>query len=91
MKKKLYLYKLLYYYDVFSFHKKINSFFTETYFVLRTSCIIILTLSYGYIQFVCDAKSLKVYTFFNLDDMMEGVFQVRFSLKRMNIIWILKC
>lgn len=59
MKKKLYLYKLLYYYDVFSFHKKIDSFFTETYFVLRTSCIIILTLSYGYIQFVCDAKSLE--------------------------------
>lgn len=59
MKKKLYLYKLLYYYDVFSFHKKINSFFTETYFVLRTSYIIILTLSYGYIQFVCDAKSLE--------------------------------
>lgn len=59
MKKKLYLYKLLYYYDVFSFHKKINSFSTETYFVLRTSCIIILTLSYGYIQFVCNAKSLE--------------------------------
>lgn len=59
MKKKLYLYKLLYYYDVFSFHKKINSFFMETYFVLRTSCIIILTLSYGYIQFVCNAKSLE--------------------------------
>lgn len=59
MKKKLYLYKLLYNYDVFSFHKKINSFFTETYFVLRTSCIIILTLSYGYIQFVCNAKSLE--------------------------------
>lgn len=59
MKKKLYLYKLLYYCDVFSFHKKINSFFTETYFVLRTSCIIILTLSYGYIQFVCNAKSLE--------------------------------
>lgn len=59
MKKKLYLYKLLYYYDVFSFHKKINSFFTETYFVLRTSCIIILTLSYGNIQFVCNAKSLE--------------------------------
>lgn len=59
MKKKLYLYKLLDYYDVFSFHKKINSFFTETYFVLRTSCIIILTLSYGYIQFVCNAKSLE--------------------------------
>lgn len=59
MKEKLYLYKLLYYYDVFSFHKKINSFFTETYFVLRTSCIIILTLSYGYIQFVCNAKSLE--------------------------------
>lgn len=59
MKKKVYLYKLLYYYDVFSFHKKIDSFFTETYFVLRTSCIIILTLSYGYIQFVCNAKSLE--------------------------------
>lgn len=59
MKKKLYLYKLLYYYDVFSFHKKMNSFFTETYFVLRTSCIINLTLSYGYIQFVCNAKSLE--------------------------------
>lgn len=59
MKKKLYLYKLLYYYDVFSFHKKIDSFFTETYFVLRTSCIIILTLSYAYIQFVCNAKSLE--------------------------------
>lgn len=59
MKKKLYLYKLLYYYDVLSFHKKIDSFFTETYFVLRTSCIIILTLSYGYIQFVCNAKSLE--------------------------------